>query len=355
MNGPLSSAGTGSFTFSLTAISDSGKIPGKAQTDLQGVEFSDLIDQQSALPGLLEELKGLLPEQDFSQIEAFINGGNALPPAAESGGEFSLFLGAVPFPITANLSGVRMAGDALPPTVKLPLPATGGSVLTAMAPGTTNLPEVAMDTIRALTGGKEPVTAELLQIDLESVVRARGTALQESASAVPVNPLSVLKSVEAAASLRTGSPSTLQLDTPFATRGWEQGVGDRIMWMLGNSLQGASLRINPAHLGPIEIQISMHQDQTTVSFTAQHAVVRDALEASIPRLREMFQENNLQLGNVDVGQRGNSEQRAAGGGAGGNGDDGTGDNFKRPGYAAGEAQEQTLLGSAIDGLLDDYA
>jgi len=107
-------------------------------------------------------------------------------------------------------------------------------------------------------------------------------------------------------------PTTpLPIDLPPGHKGWDQAIGERMMWMIGNRVQAAEVRITPPHLGPIDIRISIQNDQTSVSFVAQHAVVREALEASIPRLREMLGESNLQLANVDVGQRDASEQRGS--------------------------------------------
>lgn len=98
-------------------------------------------------------------------------------------------------------------------------------------------------------------------------------------------------------------PQLRSLDAPMGTKAWEQGVGERIHWMVNNGASSAEIRLNPQHLGPLSIRISLHNDQTQVSILAQHGATRDAIEASLPRLREMFQDANLNLGNVDVGRR----------------------------------------------------
>ena len=92
-----------------------------------------------------------------------------------------------------------------------------------------------------------------------------------------------------------------------------------------------------------------------MTFTAQHAAVREALEASIPRLREMFQEHNLQLANVDVGQRGNSGRETAGDGAHSGRDQLSGEMFDQSGYDNTGAEGQVALQRVSDGLLNDYA
>lgn len=105
------------------------------------------------------------------------------------------------------------------------------------------------------------------------------------------------------------SATAPQIDLHLGQKGWAQAMGDRVLWMIGNRLQGAEVRITPQNLGPIDIRVSINNDQASVSFAAHHGVVREALEAGIPRLREMLGESNLQLVNVDVGQRDANSQR----------------------------------------------
>lgn len=94
----------------------------------------------------------------------------------------------------------------------------------------------------------------------------------------------------------------MPLNIPVGQPGWDRAVGERIQWMVGQNIQHAEIKLNPPNLGPLEIKVSLQNDQTSVTFVAAHAPTREALEASIPRLRELFGEINLNLANVDVGQ-----------------------------------------------------
>ena len=96
---------------------------------------------------------------------------------------------------------------------------------------------------------------------------------------------------------------------PLGQAGWDRALGEQVQWMVGNRLQGAEIRLNPAHLGPMEVRIQMQNDQANITFTAQHGVAREALEAAIPRLREMLGESGLQLNNVTVSDQSLAEQR----------------------------------------------
>lgn len=96
---------------------------------------------------------------------------------------------------------------------------------------------------------------------------------------------------------------------------WSQGVGERVLMMAERGLQSATIKLQPEHLGPMEIRIQVDEDGAAqVNFSAQHAQTRDALETAIPRLRELLAEQGLSLSqaNVDAGGRGGFAQRAFG-------------------------------------------
>ena len=90
---------------------------------------------------------------------------------------------------------------------------------------------------------------------------------------------------------------------------WQNEFSERIVWMHNKSIPAAELRLNPQHLGPISIRIDVSQDQATIGFTAQHAAVREAIEAAIPKLKEMLNGQQLNLAEVNVSQQNFSEQK----------------------------------------------
>ncbi|HEY1141935.1 MAG TPA: flagellar hook-length control protein FliK [Lysobacter sp.] len=85
--------------------------------------------------------------------------------------------------------------------------------------------------------------------------------------------------------------------------GFDDGFGARLVWMAEQRLGHAEIRLNPEHLGPIEVRVQMDGTQVSAEFQSGHAGVRQAIEASLPRLREMLGQQGLQLGQTDVGQR----------------------------------------------------
>lgn len=95
---------------------------------------------------------------------------------------------------------------------------------------------------------------------------------------------------------------------PLSHPEWNKDLGDRIVWMSNKAIPTAEIRLNPQHLGPILVRVNVADDQATVVFTAQHAAVRETLEASIPKLREMMSAQNLNLADVSISQSPTSDQ-----------------------------------------------
>jgi flagellar hook-length control protein FliK len=93
------------------------------------------------------------------------------------------------------------------------------------------------------------------------------------------------------------------MSTPFGRPDWSDDFGERVVWMTGKGIQSAELQLNPQHLGPVEVRINLSQDQASVQFVAHHAAVRDAIEAAIPKLREMLGAQQLNLADVSVAQQ----------------------------------------------------
>lgn len=89
---------------------------------------------------------------------------------------------------------------------------------------------------------------------------------------------------------------------------WNQELGEKLIWMHKQDIPSAELRLNPQHLGPISIKIDVNQDQATVAFTAHNGAVKEAIEAALPKLREMLSGQQLTLADVNVSQQ-QSEQR----------------------------------------------
>lgn len=96
-------------------------------------------------------------------------------------------------------------------------------------------------------------------------------------------------------------PQDIQVELPVGQPKWGGEFAQKVVWLTSQQHQVAEIRLNPAHLGPVEVMISITQDQATAQFVSPHSAVREAIEAALPKLREMMAESGIQLGNVMVG------------------------------------------------------
>lgn len=103
-------------------------------------------------------------------------------------------------------------------------------------------------------------------------------------------------------------PSPAAAGAPGA---WDQAVGQRVLFMAQQRVESAQLRIDPPHLGPVQVQISVQDDQAQLLFQAHHPQTREALESALPRLRELFAQEGLQLDSAEVADRGAGQGRDA--------------------------------------------
>ena len=148
---------------------------------------------------------------------------------------------------------------------------------------------------------------------------------------------------------------SLNLDTQIGQPKWNGEFAQKIVWLANQQHQVAELRLNPAHLGPVEIMLSLTSEngtQASAQFVSPHLAVREAIEAALPRLRELMAESGIQLGDVMVGAE--SFQRQEQGG-------------QRTHYSAGNAhgfgsndepdahQEKQIVSNGHNGLVNTFA
>lgn len=142
------------------------------------------------------------------------------------------------------------------------------------------------------------------------VVAAAPSSLESLARLEPQSPAARSFVVQTAVPVALGQPN------------WSHAVGEKVLWLAAQNVQSAEIRLDPPDLGPMQVKVSVQQEQATVSFTSHHAGVREALDQSLGRLRDMFNEQGLNLVNVDVSDRsfqrqqgeGESQRQGSGGG-----------------------------------------
>ncbi|HBK46993.1 MAG TPA: flagellar hook-length control protein FliK, partial [Xanthomonadaceae bacterium] len=106
--------------------------------------------------------------------------------------------------------------------------------------------------------------------------------------------------VQDSAAVFTASPTAAP---ELGSDGFDEAVGTRLSWLADQKIGHAHIKITPNDLGPIEVRLHLDGDKVNANFTAAHAEVRQALEQSLPKLRDMLGEHGFQLGQADVGQQ----------------------------------------------------
>ena len=138
-----------------------------------------------------------------------------------------------------------------------------------------------------------PLAARAVKVEAAAASTLKETAANPAITAV------------AQASAAANTPALAKLQAQVAPRvgnpGWDQALGQHVVYMASNGTQTASLTLNPPDLGPLQVVLHISNDQANASFTAAQPEVRAALEAAMPKLREMMSDAGISLGNAMVG------------------------------------------------------
>ena len=147
----------------------------------------------------------------------------------------------------------------------------------------------------------------------------------------------VLVNIPSASVTESGVKSavpSLDIQPPVQSNAWNRVLTARVIWLAREGVQQATLKLNPANLGPVEVKLTMNDEKVHVTFVAQHAATRDALEQALPRLRESFIENGLEFADADVLQH-DFEQA-------------DNDQTDKESVSTGETEQSVLSGGATD-------
>jgi len=111
----------------------------------------------------------------------------------------------------------------------------------------------------------------------------------------------------------TAVPS-FDVEQHMGTPAWSKAIGEHVMTMVSMKAEGARIQISPPQLGPIEVTLKMDaHNNAQLTFTADSAATRAALENSLPKLHTMMAASGIQLGDAQVssGQSQRQQQQSA--------------------------------------------
>jgi flagellar hook-length control protein FliK len=131
-----------------------------------------------------------------------------------------------------------------------------------------------------------------------------------------------------------------QIHAHVGTPAWTDELAGKLTVMIGRGVQSASLHLSPESLGPLEVRISVQNDQTSVWFGAAHAETRAALEHALPRLRELLAGQGLNLSDAGVSQQAPRDRSKS---------------YAASGDGRSEEREIAISSVASRGMVDAYA
>lgn len=123
---------------------------------------------------------------------------------------------------------------------------------------------------------------------------------------------------------------------------WHTAIAERVAIMASQRITSAEIQLDPPELGHLHVRVSLNQDQANVSFVSQHAQVREALDQTAFRLREMFQAEGMNLVDVDVSGQSFAQQQQSRG------------ETEYAGVEGEEAQVPVQVLSVSDNLVDHF-
>lgn len=202
----------------------------------------------------------------------------------------------------------RMAAMALVPGVVIPgsVDAAAQAIAADTADGTT-----AGDGTKTAPGGLAAILAATTLQAAGSMAHADdvdGLAPhhedQSGIESMPVNGLAA-----GVPQATTPAAHALTIAAPAGSAPFAQELGQHIVWLGGQTLKQANIRLHPEQLGSLDVKVSVtHDGHVDVSFTAQHPSAVTAVQQSLGQLNLMLAGQGLSLGQAQVGQQGAGQQ-----------------------------------------------
>lgn len=108
------------------------------------------------------------------------------------------------------------------------------------------------------------------------------------------------------------SPAVMDLPAALHSPAFAPALATQLRWLVQDGVQSAQLRLNPAEMGPVAVQIVIEGNQARIDFSAEVAATRSVLEASLPVLAAALDDSGLKLAGGGVHDGTSSRHGAAG-------------------------------------------
>ncbi|MCL1120070.1 flagellar hook-length control protein FliK [Shewanella seohaensis] len=190
--------------------------------------------------------------------------------------------------------------------------------------------------VAALSSGSEEAGSEFKPVEFKAVSSLHSLA-------TPVTQRQDIQQVQL--SLRQGVETQNQMQEMIQR--FSPVMKQQLVTMVSQGIQQAEIRLDPPELGHMLVKVQVHGDQTQVQFHVTQSQTRDVVEQAIPRLRELLQEQGMQLADSHVSQGDQGQRREGGFGEAGGSSGGNVDDFSAEELDLG-LNQATSLNSGID-------
>ena len=287
----------------------------------------------SALRSLMAEVKQLLQQASAGAGSSINNmalpDGQSSPSLGTNGALQSALPRAPNATISATLGALAMLGvnsaSGAPGDLSNPFGASGslqnipsagsGSISSGLAGApqfagaaiyNPNAGQFSLDSLSAtsLTAPAGLARSELARPSMSSLASLNPLTGDPSSSLAGLQGTVAADGARANSALDTGAPTFMaNVGLPVATQQWGSQIAQRMTWLSGQGINSADIQLNPPELGPMQVRIDSSENSARVTISVHNAAIREALEAQLPRLRDMFAGQGLDLVDVDVDSR----------------------------------------------------
>lgn len=96
------------------------------------------------------------------------------------------------------------------------------------------------------------------------------------------------------------TPKMMQLPQSVLQNEWQPQLGQKLVMMSHGGIKNAMISLNPPELGPLNVKVNVDDDKVKVVFNSTHHLTKEAIETAVPKLKEMFEAEGMELVQVDV-------------------------------------------------------
>lgn len=226
--------------------------------------------------------------------------------------------------LTGGSGAIAMpaTGATASASTSAPAPSASTAAAAPLTPKVPTFDRTLADAKGALATQQTPTqaTAQALQADANAQSGAQHALAAASDATDPAASATLAAGATAAAAAQANlqlSPAasaiaaanTHVLAPHVGTADWTDALSQKVVFLSNAHQQSAELTLNPPDLGPLQVVLRVADNHAHALFVSQHAQVRDAVEAALPKLREAMEAGGLGLGSATVSDGGFASQQ----------------------------------------------